>query len=53
MAYNKTVSDEYNTVFDNDREAINFFIHSEAQGASRALGDITGLRGSMTHQGIG
>ena len=44
MAYNKFVSDEYNTLTDNTPEANDLFIHAEAPGASRALGDITGLR---------
>ena len=44
MAYNKIVSDEYNTLTDNTPEANDLFIHAEAPGASRALGDIAGLR---------
>ena len=50
--YNEIVTDNYG-LWIKSPEAIKLYLHSEAPSASRALGDISGLRQFMTPQGIG
>ena len=52
MAYSKIVADNHSKWL-KSREVIKKFNHWEVPSASRALGDISGLRQFMTPQGIG
>ena len=52
MAYSKIVADNH-SIWLKSQEVIKKFNHWEAPSASRAMGDISGLRQFMTPQGIG